>query len=232
MKPETGFSIRDLAPQERPREKMIQNGPAALSNAELLAILIRTGTRDLSALDLANRVLSLSDQGLGHLGACSPEDLAAVTGIGPSKACQILAGVELGRRMTRARLMSPRVLNHPREVAAYLVEDMKDLRQEWFRILLLNNRKQVLGYETVSVGTLNASLVHPRDVFEKAIRRNAATILLVHNHPSGNPHPSPEDCALTARLTQAGALMGIEVVDHVIVGNGTYYSFKEHRGLE
>lgn len=231
MKPDIGFSIRDLAPQERPREKMIQSGPAALSNAELLAILIRTGTRELSALDLANRILALSDEGLQHLGSCTTEDLAVVSGIGPSKACQILAGVELGKRLARARLMNPRVLNHPREVAAFLVEDMKDLRQEWFRILLLNNRKQVLGYETVSVGTLNASLVHPRDVFEKAIRRNAASILLVHNHPSGNPRPSEEDRSLTGRLVQAGALMGIEVVDHVIVGNGNYYSFKEQQCL-
>ena len=229
MKPDTGFSIRDLAPQERPREKMIQNGSQTLSNAELLAILIRTGTKDLSALDVANRILSLSDDGIRHLSECSIEDLSAVTGIGPSKACQILAGVELGKRMTRARLMNPRVLNHPREVASYLIEDMKDLRQEWFRILLLNNRKQVLGYETVSVGTLNASLVHPRDVFEKAIRKNASTIILVHNHPSGNPSPSDEDRALTRRLTEAGALMGIEVIDHVIVGNGNYYSFKEHQ---
>ena len=229
MKPDTGFSIRDLAPQERPREKMIQNGSQTLSNAEILAILIRTGTKDLSALDVANRILSLSDDGIRHLSECSIEDLAAVTGIGPSKACQILAGVELGKRMTRARLMNPRVLNHPREVASYLIEDMKDLRQEWFRILLLNNRKQVLGYETVSVGTLNASLVHPRDVFEKAIRKNASTIILVHNHPSGNPSPSDEDRALTKRLTEAGALMGIEVIDHVIVGNGNYYSFKEHQ---
>ncbi len=229
MKPENGFSIRDLAPQERPREKMIQNGSETLSNAELLAILIRTGTKDYSALDLGNRILALSDDGLGHLGQCSPEDLAKVNGIGPSKACQILAGVELGRRMTRARLMNPRILNHPREVAAYLIEDMKDLRQEWFRVLLLNNRKQVLGYETISVGTLNASLVHPRDVFEKAIRKNASTMILVHNHPSGNPSPSDEDRLLTKRLTAAGTLMGIEVIDHVIVGNGNYYSFKENQ---
>lgn len=229
MKPDNGFTIRDLAPQERPREKMIQNGSQTLSNAELLAILIRTGTRDLSALDLANRILSLSEDGLRHLADCSVEDLSAVNGIGPSKACQILAGVELGRRMARARIINPRILNHPREVAAYLIEDMKDLRQEWFRILLLNNRKQVMGYETISVGTLNASLVHPRDVFEKAIRKNASTILLVHNHPSGNPSPSDEDRLLTKRLTEAGALMGIEVIDHVIVGNGNYYSFKEHQ---
>lgn len=229
MKPDTGFSIRDLAPQERPREKMIQNGPHTLSNAELLAILIRTGTRDFSALDLGNRILSLSEDGIRHLCDCSVEDLAVVNGIGPSKACQILAGVELGRRMARARIMNPRILNHPREVAAYLIEDMKDLRQEWFRVLLLNNRKQVMGYETISVGTLNASLVHPRDVFEKAIRKNASTIVLVHNHPSGNPSPSDEDRHLTKRLTEAGALMGIEVIDHVIVGNGNYYSFKEHQ---
>lgn len=229
MKPENGFSIRDLAPQERPREKMIQNGSETLSNSELLAILIRTGTRDLSALDLANRILALSEEGLQHLGQCSVEDLSTVSGIGPSKACQILAGVELGRRLTRARLMNPRILNHPREVAAYLIEDMKDLRQEWFRILLLNNRKQVMGYETISVGTLNASLVHPRDVFEKAIRKNASTMILVHNHPSGNPSPSDEDRLLTKRLTDAGTLMGIEVIDHVIVGNGNYYSFKENQ---
>ncbi len=229
MKPGTGFSIRDLAPQERPREKMIQNGSQTLSNAELLAILIRTGTRDLSALDLANRILSLSEDGLRHLSDCSVEDLSTVSGIGPSKACQILAGVELGKRMARARILNPRILNHPREVAAYLIEDMKDLRQEWFRVLLLNNRKQVMGYETISVGTLNASLVHPRDVFEKAIRKNASTIVLVHNHPSGNPSPSDEDRHLTKRLTEAGALMGIEVIDHVIVGNGNYYSFKEHQ---
>lgn len=229
MKPENGFSIRDLAPQERPREKMILNGSETLSNAELLAILIRTGTRDLSALDLGNRILALSEDGLQHLGKCSVEDLGKVTGIGPSKACQILAGVELGRRLTRARLMNPRVINHPREVAAYLIEDMKDLRQEWFRILLLNNRKQVLGYETISVGTLNASLVHPRDVFEKAIRKNASTMILIHNHPSGNPSPSDEDRHLTKRLTEAGILMGIEVIDHVIVGNGKYFSFKENQ---
>lgn len=231
MKPDTGFSIRDLAPMERPREKMMQHGASSLSNAELLAILIRTGTKDLSALDLANRILSLSDNGIQQLSDFKVDDYSSVHGIGPSKACQIMAGVELGKRMSRARLLNPRVLNHPREVAAYLVEDMKDLRQEWFRVLLLNNRKQVIGYETVSVGTINASLVHPRDVFERAIRKNAATVLLVHNHPSGNPSPSNEDLALTRRLIEGGALLGIEVVDHVIVGNGTYYSFKEHQKL-
>jgi len=225
---EGGTAIRDLAPQERPRERMQQSGAQSLSNAELLAILIRTGTRDASAIDLAHRILALSDEGLHFLAHCSVEELSGISGIGPSKACQILSGVELGRRLARARLIHPRIINHPSEVVTYLLEDMKDLRQEWFRVLMLNQRKQVIGYDTVSMGTLNSTVVHPRDVFDRAIRRNASSMILVHNHPSGNPSPSREDRDLTRRLVDAGELLGIPIVDHVVVGNGTYYSFKEH----
>lgn len=224
---ERRIMIRDVPQEERPRERMLLHGPGALSNAELLAILLRTGTARESALALAQRLLA-ETEGLEGLMRISVSELMQKKGIGLAKAVQIKAGLELGRRAARQRPVNgPTVIRSPRDVADYMMEEMRYLAQEHFVVLFLNTKNHVLGHETIFVGSLNASIVHPREVFQAALRRNCASIICLHNHPSGDPNPSPEDAEVTRRLVEAGKIIGIEVLDHVIIGNGCYTSMRE-----
>lgn len=230
--------VKDLPPEERPRERLLARGPGALSNADLIAILIGSGSgrhRE-SALELARRVLahgrdaSPGDQkhagGLEWLAAARPEDLCQIPGIGPAKAAQLTAAVELGRRLAAARPPRPRV-RCPADVSRLVMAGMRDLDREHFYVVLLNTKHYVVGVELISIGTLNGSMVHPREVFRAAIRRGAAALILVHNHPSGDPSPSPEDVQVTRRLVEAGRLLGMDVLDHVIIGDNRYVSLRE-----
>ena len=227
---ERRIMIRDVPQEERPRERMLQHGPQALSNAELLAILLRTGTARESALSLAQRILA-ETEGLGGLMRLSLEELMQKKGIGLAKAVQVKAGLELGRRVARQRQFEePVVIRTPRDVADYMMEEMRYLTQEHFVVLFLNTKNHVIGHETIFIGSLNASIVHPREVFQAALRRNCASIICLHNHPSGDPHPSPEDVEVTRRLVEAGKILGIDVLDHVIIGDRRYASMKE-KGL-
>jgi DNA repair protein RadC len=202
------------------------HGPAALSTAELLAILLRTGTREQSVIHLAQRILN--DCGsLKNLASLSWEELTQIRGIGPAKALQLQAAIELGRRVARSRLPETVQITKPQDAADLLMEEMRHLREERFVCLFLNTKNQVIGRETLSVGSLNASIVHPREVFRAAIRRSSASILCAHNHPSGDPTPSAEDILLTRRLTEAGELIGIEVLDHLVIGDNRFISLKE-----
>ncbi|HHX49997.1 MAG TPA: DNA repair protein RadC [Clostridia bacterium] len=214
----------------RPREKMQSQGPEALSDGELLAILIRVGGRSESALDLANRLLA-QPQGLRFLVEATIEELSRIKGIGLAKASQIKAAVELGRRISLDRGEIRPVIRSPEDVAALLMEKMRFLDREHFQVLTLNTKNQVLGIETAFIGSLNSSIVHPREIFKEAIRRSAAALILVHNHPSGDPNPSPEDLAVTRRLQEAGQLLGIEVLDHVIIGDQRFYSLKQQGNI-
>lgn len=220
------FILRDVPAEERPRERMLHSGAQSLSNAELLAILLRTGTYAESVVMLAQRVLKEAD-GLRNLVGLSVEQLTRIKGIGEAKALQILAGIELGRRLAKSSAQETVTIRSPRDVSQLLMEDMRYLRKEHFICLFLNTKNHVIGQETLSIGSLNASIVHPREVFLAAIQRSSASIICVHNHPSGDPAPSPEDVELTRRLAEAGQIIGIEVLDHIIIGDHRISSLKE-----
>ena len=221
------IAIRELPVDERPREKMIKLGPAFLSNGELLAILIRTGTRNTSALTLANRILTIEEAGISYLTECTLEELSAVGGIGVAKSCQILAAIELGRRLSQRQKQMRYVIGAPNDVACLFMEELRHLKKEIFKVLFLNTKNEITATENISVGNLNSSIVHPREVFRSAIKKGAASIIVMHNHPSGNPAPSQNDLQVTKRLIEAGELVGIPVLDHLVMGDGTYVSMKE-----
>ena len=219
--------IKELPFEERPREKLIQYGADSLSNTELLAILIGSGTKEVSAIMLANRILALEEKGISYLTNCLPEDLSGIPGMGTAKSCQIIAAIELGKRIA-TRPKEKRInVKSPDEVASLFIEDMRYLKKEYFKVLLLNTKNEIIMIENISIGSLNSSVVHPREVFYTAIRKSACSMIAVHNHPSGNPSPSQMDIDVTRRLVEAGELLGIKVLDHLIIGDGTYVSLKE-----
>ena len=222
--------VRDLPLEERPREKLVSYGPAVLSNAELLAILLRTGTRGESVLRMAERVLSYcKDRGLASMVHMSVEELAKIHGLGPGKAATVLAAVELGRRLAIAEARVE-IIHGPEDVARFAMPHFRHETKEHFAVLLLNTKNHILAMPVISQGSLTASVVHPREVFEAAVRHSAASMILLHNHPSGDPSPSREDIAVTERLVKAGQIMDIPVLDHVIIGNNSFASLKE-KGL-
>ncbi|MGM1034705.1 MAG: RadC family protein [Bacillota bacterium] len=218
--------IRDYPKEERPRERFLQDGPQSLSNQELLALLLRTGSREESVLQLSVRLIN-SFKGLRLLKEASVEELTVIKGIGEAKAIQILASVELGRRINNLNDQDRYVIRSPEDGANYCMEEMRFLSQEHFVCLYLNTKNQVLQKTTVFIGSLNASIVHPREVFKEAFKRSAASIICLHNHPSGDPSPSREDIEVTKRLVECGKIIGIEVLDHIIIGEHKYVSLKE-----
>ncbi len=222
--------MKNMPTEERPRERLQQAGAAALSHAELIAILLRTGTANLSAAHLASNLLS-SCGGVRGLTDMTIEEMTAVKGIGKAKAVQLQAAIELGRRLARTNPGDSVIIRSPGDAAEYVMDEMRYLKKEHFVCLFLNTKNHAVAKETMSIGTLNAALVHPREVFRAAIKHNSASIICVHNHPSGDPEPSAEDISLTRRLVEAGQLVGISVLDHVIVGDGCFVSLKEQGHL-
>ncbi len=229
MENSTGYRIRDLDDQERPRERLAKLGPEALSTAELLAILLRVGVPGENAVQLGTRLLQTFG-GLSGLHRASFHELQSQHGVGVAKAAQIKAAIELGRRMVAAAPEERPAIHSPADAAALVLYEMSALTQEHLWVILTDTRNRVLHIEKTYKGSLNASTVRVGEVFRAAIQRNAASILVVHNHPSGDPTPSPEDITLTRALIQAGHLLDIEVLDHLIIGQGRYVSLKE-RGL-
>lgn len=205
---------------------MQQHGAAALSHAELIAILLRTGTQNESAIHLAQRILHESG-GIRRLAESSSEELTQIKGIGPAKALQLHAAIELGRRVARSALPERIRITCPQDAADLLTEELRYQREEHFVCLFMDTKNTVIGQKTLSIGSLNASIVHPREVFRAAIQRSSASILCAHNHPSGDPTPSPEDIRLTKRLAEAGELVGIELLDHLVIGDSRFVSLKE-----
>jgi len=224
-----GLTIKDLPKNERPRERLQRYGAQALSDAELLAVLIRTGTPTESALVLAQRILKGDGvkTGLSFVAEASLEELSNIKGIGLAKSVQLKAAIELGRRISSCKNSDVISINSPADVKNLLMEEMRFLKKEYFKVILLNVKNHVISVENISIGSLNTSIVHPREVFKPAIKRSSASIILAHNHPSGDPTPSHEDIQITKRLVEAGKVLGIEVLDHVIIGDGVFFSFKE-----
>lgn len=220
------FKIRDFPEDERPRERLLNEGPDKLSNQELFAILLRTGTKKESVLELSQNLLK-HFEGIRMLKDASVEEITAISGIGNAKAVQILAALELGRRINRLTFDDRYVIRSPQDGANYVMEEMRFLSQEHFVCLYLNTKNQVIHKQTVFIGSLNASIVHPREVFKEAFKRSAASIICIHNHPSGDPSPSREDIEVTKRLTECGKVLGIELLDHLIIGEQKYVSLKE-----
>lgn len=220
------FLLRDIPEAERPRERMMQFGASSLNNSELLAVLLRTGTVSESAIHLAQRLLN-ETSGLRNLMSMTIEELVKIKGIGTAKALQIKAGIELGKRIARSSFGERMTIRSPEDVSQYIAGELRYEQKEKFLCIFLNTKNHVIGHEVLSVGSLNATIVHPREVFRAAIQRSSSAIICVHNHPSGDPTPSHEDVEMTRRLTDCGAMIGIDVLDHVVIGDQTFVSLKE-----
>jgi len=216
--------IKDLPKFERPREKLIKKGCANLHKEELLAIILRTGIKGKSALGVANDILK--KYGDKKLLDVPYQELKNIRGVGPTKAVQIIAAIELGRRLFKDKAEKEVYINSPEDVLKE-VDHIRENKKENFICLYLDARNKLIYKETVSIGTLNANLVHPREVFEPAVRHLAAQIVLVHNHPSGDPEPSEDDLEITKRLLETGKILGIEVIDHIIITKNGFLSFKD-----
>lgn len=220
------YSVKD----EFPREKMLKDGVESLSNVELIAVILRTGSKNKSVMELADELLKIDNEGIRFLKSASIEELCEIEGIGISKASLIKAALELGIRVAESEVIRYQVKN-PWDIYKYYMESMRYLKEEVFKTVLLNTKNEIITDIDVSRGTLNSSLVHPREVFKNAIKKSANKIILIHNHPSGNVEPSKEDINITDRLIECGKIIGIEIIDHIIIGDGIYYSFKESRKM-
>lgn len=226
MPDERKKSVKEWPEDEQPRERLLKHGAASLSDAQLLAIIIKMGTPGRSALDLALELLSKFES-LAGIEQAGIKELREVPGIGRAKAAEIKAAIELGRRYQKPTLAGASFCSS-QDVAAYYRPRMKDFKKEMFRCALLDTKNKIIREEIVSVGSLSASIVHPRDTFKAAVRESAAAVIFIHNHPSGDIKPSQEDILLTKRLVQAGDMIGIQVLDHIIIGDGDHFSFRDN----
>ena len=223
--------LKNIPYSEQPREKLINKGVSFLSTSELIAILLRTGTKRNSALDIATSIVNQYDFDLSDLHHLTIEELCQIDGIGESKACQLLAAIELGKRVKQPSVIRKTKITSPSDVVNYFSAELSALNVEKFIVVLLNTKNEIINWEIISIGSLNASIVHPREVFNRAIKRSASSILVIHNHPSGHVDPSREDISITERLSEVGKIVGIPLVDHIIIGKGRHYSFKEENLL-
>jgi DNA repair protein RadC len=222
---ESKLKIKDLPLEERPRERLIKQGPKSLSNAELLAIILRTGNKKENVIDLSKRVLN--NHNLKSLSRRGVNNLKKTLGIGEAKACQIIACFELGRRLASFNEDRKPKINSARDVAKIFIPEMSSLKKEYFIGIYLNSRRRIIKEETLFIGGLESSLIHPREIFQVALNESAAALILLHNHPSGEPNPSDEDSEVTKQIVNAGEILGIDVLDHIIIGNKRYFSFRE-----
>lgn len=220
------MKIREMLHEDRPRERLRERGARALSLRELLAIVVGSGSGGRSAMDLADGIVA-SFGSTREIASASVESFASVTGVGVATACRLKAAVELGKRISRATRGEIKVIRSPEDAACLLMDEMKNLDREHFKVILLDSKNSVISIETVSIGTVNASIVHPREVLKPALMKSATSLILVHNHPTGHTSPSREDILLTRRFEKCGRILGIEIVDHIIIGDGSYESLKE-----
>lgn len=228
-------TMKEMTAEERPYEKCERFGPGSLTDTELLAVLLRTGTRGVSSLELARKLLYPEDgtqkKGETHLQRWTKEKLMQLPGIGKVKAAQILCLCELSKRLSQLSAREELDFSKPNTIAEYYMEDMRHRRQEHMKLLMLNTRSRLIGEAELSKGTVNMSVVSPRELFVEALQKNAVYIILMHNHPSGDPTPSNEDVLVTRRIKEAGMLIGIELLDHIIIGDNCYVSMTEKKLL-
>ena len=216
--------IKDISLENRPRERMEKQGVSVLSDSELLAVILQKGTKEENVIDMSNRLIS--KYGISKLSSCSLKELQEIKGIGKAKASQIIALFEFNKRHSLSK-QNGKPIKSAKDVYDYCYPKLNGADKEHFMILHLDTRNKIIKDEIISVGTLNSSIIHPREVFKSAIKESANAIILVHNHPSGDADPSKEDEEITKRLFDAGELLNIKVLDHVIIGNETYHSFNE-----
>ncbi len=223
----TMMHIKEMPVSCRPQEKLMYAGAGALSDSELLALVIRTGTGDKSAVQLAEDVIAFASANTGGIERADPGELTEVHGIGTAKACSIVAALELSKRLISGRVMENSRISDPGDIAKFLMQEMLHEKRELFMAVHLDTRLRIESKHIVSIGSLDSAPVHPREVFSQAVKRGAAAVIVAHNHPSGDPSPSPQDIAITKRLSEAAAIMGISLLDHIVIGNGKYISLRD-----
>lgn len=216
------MKIKDLPDSSKPRERFLKSGAESLSDAELMAIILRNGTKEENVVDMSNRLIK--EYSIERLFDCSLKELQEIKGIGPNKAIQILALAELGKRYSTSKVPVKKI-SSPNDVFSYFHNRLKNEKQENFYILILDNQNKIIKEELITKGILDSAILHPREVFRPAIKNSASKIILIHNHPSGNCEPSPEDLSITKQLIEAGKLLGIEILDHVIIGRDSHWDF-------
>ena len=221
------YNIKELPAEERPYEKLEKYGPEALTDAELLAIIIRTGSRGEASTITASRILGIDDYGLAAIHVLSIKQLMAVHGIGRVKSLQLKALAEITKRLSKSVNMEKLCIDSPASIANIYMQEMRYHEREHFKVIFLNTKNAIIGDKDISIGTVNASLVDPREIFKIALLYKAVHIILMHNHPSGIPTPSQSDVDVTRRMVKAGKVLGIEILDHIVIGDGNYISLKE-----
>lgn len=220
------LKIKDLPENERPRERLLRYGPEMLSNVELLAVLLGCGSKNENIMSLSSRIIHKKG-GLSGIMKSSLEDFVDIKGIGNAKASKLLAVIELSKRLNSFKDGDNYKISNSKDAASLVMGEMQSLNQENLVVVMLNTKNIVINVKTVFVGSLNSSIVHPREVFSDAIKKSSASIIICHNHPSGDPSPSEEDIKVTYRLSKCGEILGIDLLDHLIIGNGKYISLKE-----
>ncbi|WP_125152610.1 RadC family protein [Clostridium rectalis] len=220
------LKIVDLPKNERPRERLFRYGVESLSNVELLALILRTGNKNENILSFCGRIMKISG-GLNGILNLSLDELIKIKGIGKAKASQILALGELSKRFRSFKSGSDYQIKAPDDVALLVMEEMKGLKQEFLKVVMLNTKNYIINIKNIFIGTLNSSIIHPREIFKEAIKNSSSAIIMCHNHPSGDPTPSNEDINVTYRIDQCSKLIGIDLLDHIIIGDGVYISLKE-----
>ena len=220
------MNIKQMPSEEKPREKLLREGSDRLSTTEILAILINSGTKEISAIEIAAQLLSMDKRGVRFLAECSPEELGRIKGMGQAKICTVLAAVELGKRIAAAPVRDRNLIRSSSDIADLFMEKMRYYKKEHFVSLMINAKGEIIEETEVSVGDLCSSSTHPREVFVDAVKRSAGSVVFLHNHPSGDPSPSDTDIQTTKRLIEAGTILGIPVLDHIIIGDGIYVSMK------
>jgi len=221
----TEIKIKDIPLTERPRERLLKFGPETLTDAELLAIVLRTGMRGMNSITMCRNIFS--EKNLKQLSRCEIFELTRIKGIGQTKACQIVSVFELSRRLETYSEEVKRKIKCPEDIYQYIYPKIREEKQEKFMILCLNTKNQIISDETIFVGGLDVSIAQPREIFKTALLKSAASVILIHNHPSGDPTPSREDIETTKRMVESGQLLGIIVWDHIIIGDGCYISLKQ-----
>lgn len=224
---EGNYAISKIPKDERPREKLLKHGSSTLTNSELLAIILGVGSKKDSAITLSQKILYSNNKGLLNIVEANAETLKKFNGINDAKASKILAIAELSKRISCEKVDKTKITS-PQNISALLIEEMRYLKKEVFKVVLLDTKNNVIAISDVSIGCLDSTVVHPREVFIEAIKNSSAAIILVHNHPSGEVEPSNEDKNITNRIVECGKIIGIRVLDHIIIGDGNFLSFKEH----